>query len=64
MRAKPFKVGERQQGEQPVGAGPRIAATRACMICHMAGFPDGLGVNDKALRRFTSRVSNLFTCWR
>jgi hypothetical protein len=30
----------------------------------MADFPDGLGVDDKALRRFISRVSNLFTCRR
>jgi len=64
MRAKPFIVGARQQGEQPVDARVANAATRGCRACHIAEFPDGLGVDDKALRRFTSRVSNLFTCRR
>jgi CxxC motif-containing protein (DUF1111 family) len=64
MRAKPFKVGARQQGEQPVGAGARTAATRGCMICHMADFLDGRCAAERALHLFISRVSNLFSCRR
>lgn len=64
MRAKTFIVGARQQGEQPIDAMAIIAATRGCRARHIADFLNGLGVDDKALRRFISRVSNLFSCLR